>query len=112
MQNLGYATKIVNTCNRKFIIHVLKLNNGCFVVVSENSQQIGSMLASISTTIPTTITIIPSRDNSSFFSQLLVKQVSSAINGICISSVYLLKNVDVKIIKILMTDIIKLIKND
>ena len=111
MPNLGYATKIVHTCNRKFIIHILKLSNGCFVVVSENSEKIGTMLAAISTSIPTTITIIPDKNNS-FFSQLIVKQVSSAINGICISSVYLLKTINAETIKTLMTHIMKLIQND
>lgn len=110
MQNLGHVTKVINICNRKFILHILKLDNGCFIIISENSEKIGSMLAAISTKIPTTVSIIPDK-NDPFFSQLLSKRVSSTINGICITSVYLLKKLNTEIVKILITDIMKIIKN-
>ncbi len=111
MLNNCHAKKIIVVSERTFVIHVLKLGNGCFVTISEGSERIGSMVASITTNITITTTIVPEKNNS-FILRLLSENISTVINGISVVSIYLLKTIDIKIIKVLVNDIMKIIKNE
>ena len=58
----AFSTKTVEVDNRKFLVDILKFDNGNFVSVSEGTKKLGSMVVSLSTgPTPVTSTIIPSK---------------------------------------------------
>ena len=91
MSDSRYTSRVLNLEDRIFKIQVLNFENGNFISVSEGSEKIGSMMASIGTGfIPATTTIIPGK-TSPLFLILISEQVSASTKGIANVSAFVEK---------------------
>jgi len=96
--------------NRKFVVQVLRFDNGSFVSITEGQEKIGGMLASIATEpVPSTVTIIPPKTESIFL-KMMSDYLSSITKGINIVSAFIPQELDTKTTKILMTKIKEIIE--
>ena len=107
-----YTSRVVNVEDRIFKIQVLNFDNGNFISVSEGSEKIGSMMASIGTGfIPATTTIIPGK-TSPLFLKLISEQVSASTKGIAIVSAFVEKELKPETTKALMNSILEIVQNE
>ena len=103
---------MLNLEDRIFKIQVLNFENGNFISVSEGSEKIGIMMASIGTGfVPATTTIIPGK-TSPLFLKLISEQVSSKTNGIAIVSAFVEKELKPETTKALMNSILEIVRNE
>jgi hypothetical protein len=95
----------------KRIVHIKSIffENGCFIIISENSNRIGSvtMAASISNKVTSAI-VIPSKFDSIFIKSI-AQRVSLMLNGICLVSLHIKTPLDVKSMKTIMGEILNMI---
>jgi len=107
-----YTSRVVNVEDRIFKIQVLNFDNGNFISVSEGSEKIGSMMASIGTGfIPATTTIIPGK-TSPLFLKLISEQISASTKGIAIVSAFVEKELKPETTKALMNSILEIVQNE
>ena len=112
MSDSRYTSRVVNVEDRTFKIQVLNFENGNFISVSEGSEKIGSMMASIGTGfIPATTTIIPGK-TSPLFLKLISEQVSASTKGIAIVSAFVEKELKPETTKALMNSILEIVQNE
>ena len=94
--------------NDKRIIHIklIFFENGCFIIISENSNRIGSvtMASSISNKVTSAI-VIPNKFDSIFIKSI-AQRISLMLNGICLVSLYIKTPLDVKGMKTIMDEIL------
>lgn len=89
----------------------MKFENGYFVSISEGSDKIGSMVASLATgPTPVSTTVIPSRSESLFL-KLTAERISTRMKGIAIVSAFIQKELDPNTAKAIMTEIMEMIQN-
>ena len=94
---------------RIFLIKFLSFQNGCFIVVAEGSNRIGSLYVSItSSNKVNTAKVIPSKYDSMFINTISEK-VSSMINGICLVCMYSAKQLHLDDMKAIMEEIMNLV---
>ena len=97
--------------NDKRIIHIklIFFENGCFIIISENSNRIGSvtMASSISNKVTSAI-VIPSKFDS-FFINSIAQRIALMLNGICLVSLHIKTPLDVKSMKTIMGEILNMI---
>ena len=106
-----FLRKIVEVENRKFLVQVLKMENGNFVSVTEDNEKIGSMVVSLGTgPKPVTTTVIPSKTESLFI-KLTAEKISSTIRGIAIVSVNVKDQINTESAKAIMNEITEMIRN-
>ena len=95
----------------KRIIHIklIFFENGCFIIISEHSNRIGSvtMASSISNKVTSAI-VIPSKFDSIFIKSI-AQRVSLMLNGICLVSLHIKTPLDVKSMKTIMGEILNMI---
>ena len=95
----------------KRIIHIKSIifENGCFIIISENSNRIGSvtMASSISNKVTSAI-VIPSKFDSIFIKSI-AQRISLMLNGICLVSLHIKTPLDVKSMKTIMGEILNMI---
>ena len=104
--------KLVNLEGRNFSLSIQKFDNGYFISVSEGSNKIGSMVASMATgPTPITTTIIPSRTESLFL-KLVSERVSTRMRGIALVSAFIQKELEPNTAKDLMSEIMEMIENE
>lgn len=97
---------------QNFSLNIQKFENGYFISVSEGSNKIGSMVASMATgPTPVTTTIIPSRTNSLFL-KLIAEQISIRVRGIVLVSAFLQKELAPNTAKDLMSEIMEMVENE
>src|SRR5947209_14684287 len=97
---------------RIFLIKFLSFQNGCFIVVAEGSNRIGSLSVSISSSNKVnTAKVIPSKFDSMFVSTIS-ERVSGMINGICIVSLHSTKQLQLGDMKAIMDEIMNLVKEE
>jgi len=90
---------------------ILKFDNGNFVSVSEDVQKIGAMKVAISAgQIPTTANVIPAKTES-FFLKMVSERVASTIKGIAIVSVFFKSEININATKVLIDEIMEMVKN-
>ena len=112
MSDSRYTSRVVNVEDRAFKIQVINFENGNFISVSEGSEKIGSMMASIGTGfVPATTTIIPGK-TSPLFLKLISEQVSSKTKGIAIVSAFVEKEMKPETTKALMNSILEIVQNE
>ncbi len=112
MDRPGYAKKTVDVANRSFQVQLIRFENGNFVSISENSQKIGSMVVSIGYgPAPTTATVIPAKTDSLFL-KLTAEKISTHVKGISIVSMYASGELGNEVAKILMTQIMEMVRSD
>lgn len=108
----GFFQKLVNLEGQNFSLNIQKFENGYFISVSEGSNKIGSMVASMATgPTPVTTTIIPSRTNSLFL-KLIAEQISIRVRGIVLVSAFLQKELAPNTAKDLMSEIMEMVENE
>jgi hypothetical protein len=95
----------------KRIVHIKSIffENGCFIIISENSNRIGSvtMATSISNKVTSAI-VIPSKFDSIFIKSI-AQRISLMLNGICLVSLHIKTPLDVKSMKTIMGEILNMI---
>ncbi len=94
---------------RTIRIKLIFFENGCFIIVSENSNRIGSITisSSISNKVTSAI-VIPSKFDS-FFINSIAQRISLMLNGICLVSLHTKTQLDVKSMKTIMGEILSII---
>jgi hypothetical protein len=92
----------------KRIVHIklIFFENGCFIIISENTNRIGSvtMASSLSNKVTSAI-VIPSKFDSIFIKSI-AQRISLMLNGICLVSLYTKTQLDVKSMKTIMDEIL------
>ncbi|MDW7641318.1 MAG: proteasome assembly chaperone 4 [Nitrosarchaeum sp.] len=107
----GFSQKTINLESRTFSLKIVKFDNGYFVSVTEGSDKLGSMVASLATgPTPITTTIIPSRSESIFL-KLTAERISTRMKGIAIVSTFIQKELEPDTAKGIMTEIMEIIQN-
>ena len=108
----GFFQKLVNLEGRNFSLSIQKFDNGYFISVSEGSNKIGSMVASMATgPTPITTTIIPSRTESLFL-KLVSERISTRMRGIALVSAFIQNELEPNTAKDLMSEIMEMIENE
>ena len=98
--------------NRRFSLKIQRFDNGFFVSVTEGSNKIGSLVASLATgPTPITTTIIPSKTES-LFQKLTAERISTKMRGIALVSTFVENELDSSTAKGLMSEIMEMIEND
>ena len=89
-------------------IKLIFFENGCFIIVSENSNKIGSITisSSISNKVTSAI-IIPSKFDSIFINSI-AQRISLMLNGICLVSLHTKIQLDLKSMKTIMGEILSM----
>jgi hypothetical protein len=96
---------------RNFVIKYIPVSNGCFILISEDSDQIGAISVSVSSSNKSnTAKVIPSKYDSIFLNTIS-EMVSKMKNGICITSLHSTKQLTLEDMKIIMDHIRDLIGN-
>src|ERR671910_425252 len=106
----GLVVREVKTDSQKsFYLKCITFENGLFILVGEGADRIGSLTVSISSSNKTnTATVIPSKHNSMFINTVS-ERVSSMINGICLVSLYSVKQLNLDDMKAIMEEIMNII---
>jgi hypothetical protein len=99
---------IMSASRRNFIIKFLIFENGCFISISESSDRIGSISVSMSSSnTVNTAKVIPSKFNPVFVNTIS-ERISFMINGICITSLHSLTQLEFDDMKEIMDQIMNL----
>jgi hypothetical protein len=100
---------VIAPSTRIFLIKFLSFQNGCFIVVAEGSNRIGSLYVSItSSNKVNTAKVIPSKYDSMFINTIS-ERVSSMINGICLVCMYNVKQLHLDDMKAIMGEIMNVL---
>lgn len=92
------------------MVQIVPFDNGNFISITEGKEKIGAMVVSIgSGTRISTVTIIPAKSESLFL-KMISERVASIINGICIVSINIQKELRLEDMKIIMNEIIEIVK--
>jgi hypothetical protein len=113
MQDEGSDALILRTVRapstRIFLIKFLSFQNGCFIIVAEDSNRIGSLYVSIaSANKVSTAKVIPSKHDSIFINTIS-ERISTMINGICLVCMHSVKNLHLDDMKAIMGEIMNLV---
>jgi hypothetical protein len=106
----GLVVRNVKTDSQKsFYLKCISFENGLFIHVAEGADRIGSLTISISSSNKTnTATVIPSKYNSMFINTVS-ERISSMINGICLVSLYSVKQLNLDDMKAIMGEIMNIV---
>jgi hypothetical protein len=113
MQDEGSEALILRTVRapstRIFLIKFLSFQNGCFIIVVEDSNRIGSLYVSIaSANKVSTAKVIPSKYDSIFINTIS-ERISTMINGICLVCMHCVKDLHLDDMKAIMGEIMNLV---
>ena len=96
--------------HRDFLVQVLPYDNGNFISITEGKERIGTLVVSISSGGRiSTAAVIPSKSETIFL-KMVSERVASTINGICIFSLNIEKDLDLDSMKVLMNELMEIIK--
>jgi hypothetical protein len=110
ISQVGYVKKTVKVNHRDFLVQTVPYDNGNFISISEGKEKIGALIVSIgSTGRVSTATVIPSKFDTLFL-KMVSERVASTINGITIFSLNIEKDLDLDSMKILMNELMEIIK--
>lgn len=110
ISQVGYNKKTVTVDNREFLVQIVPFANGDFISITEGRESIGTLVVSISSAGRTsTATVIPSKSETIFL-KMVSERVASTINGICIFSLHIQNELDLESMKVLMNEIMEIIK--
>ena len=95
---------------REFLVQIVPFDNGDFISITEGKEKIGTLVVSISSGGRTsTATVIPSKYETTFL-KMVSERVAASINGICIFSLNIQKELELDSMKVLMNDIMEMIR--
>jgi hypothetical protein len=96
--------------HRDFLVQVLPYDNGNFISITEGKEKIGTLVVSISSDgRVSTAAVIPSKSETIFL-KMVSERVASTINGICIFSLNIEKDLDLDSMKVLMNELMEIVK--
>ncbi len=96
--------------HRDFLVQIVPYDNGNFISISEGKERIGTLIVSISSGgRVSTAAVIPSKSDTLFL-KMVSERVAFTINGICIFSLNVEKDLDLDSMKILMNELMEIIK--
>lgn len=96
--------------HRDFLVQIVPYDNGNFISISEGKERIGTLVVSISSgSRVSTAAVIPSKSDTLFL-KMVSERVASTINGICIFSLNVEKDLDLDSMKVLMNELMEIIK--
>jgi hypothetical protein len=94
---------------RTMYINIFFFENGCFIMLSENSSRIGSLtIASSLSNKVTKAQIIPSKYDSLFIDSI-AQRISLMLNGLCLVSLHNMSSLNIDDMKIIMGEILNII---
>lgn len=92
------------------MVQIVPFDNGDFVSITEGKEKIGTVVVSISSARRTsTATIIPTKSETTFL-KMVSERVASTINGICIFSLSVQKELELDSMKVLMNDVMEIVR--
>ena len=92
------------------MVQILPYDNGNFISITEEKERIGTLVVSISSGGRiSTAAVIPSKSKTIFL-KMVSERVASTINGICIFSLNIEKDLDLDSMKVLMNELMEIIK--
>ncbi len=92
------------------MVQMVPFDNGNFISITEGKEKIGTLVVSIgSGGRISTATVIPSKSETIFL-KMVSERVASTINGICIFSSSLQKELELDSMKVLMNEVMEIIK--
>ena len=110
VSHVGYRKKTVNVDSRDILVQMVPFVNGNFISLTEGGEKIGTLVVSIGSGGRTsTATVIPSKSETVFL-KMVSERVASTINGICIFSLNIQKELNLESMKVLMEEIMEIIK--
>ena len=110
VSQVGYKKKTVNVDHRDFLVQIVPFDNGDFISITEGKERIGTLVVSIGSSGRTsTATVIPSKSETVFL-KMVSERVALAMNGICIFSLNIQKELDLESMKSLMNEIMEIIR--
>lgn len=96
--------------HRDFLVQIVPYDNGDYISISEGKERIGTLVVSISSgSHVSTAAVIPSKSDTLFL-KMVSERVASTINGICIFSLNIEKDLDLDSMKVLMNELMEIIK--
>ncbi len=100
---------ISGSTDRKFHIKILSFDNGYIIIVSENSNKLGAISISISTSNnSSTLKILPSKFDSIFINSI-AERISKTHNVLCLISLYTTSPLKLEDMKIIMNEILNML---
>ncbi|MGI0102231.1 MAG: hypothetical protein ACREA7_06510 [Nitrosotalea sp.] len=110
ISQVGYKKKTVTVNQREFLVQIVPFDNGDFISITEGKEKIGMLVVSIGSGGRTsTATVIPSKSETIFL-KMVSERVASTINGICIFSLNIQKELELDSMKVLMNEIMEIIR--
>ncbi|MGB9123939.1 MAG: hypothetical protein WCC55_00115 [Nitrosotalea sp.] len=110
ISQVGYTKKTVKVNHRDFLVRILPYDNGNFISITEGKERIGTLVVSISSGGRiSTAAVIPSKSETIFL-KMVSERVASTLNGICIFSLNIEKDLDLDSMKVLMNELMEIIK--
>ena len=103
-----------NVRGRIFITEVLKMHNGCFASISEDSSpRLGGITLTIKSDkrSASTSSLIPERKGS-LFAGMVGELLAEKLGGIAVVSLYLREEIDADTMKILINEVRKLVAKE
>ena len=96
--------------HREFLVQLVPFDNGDFISITEGKEKIGTIVVSISSAGRTsTATVVPSKSETTFL-KMVSERVASTINGICIFSLSIQKELELDSMKVLMNDVMEIVR--
>ncbi|MGI0094869.1 MAG: hypothetical protein ACREA8_12335 [Nitrosotalea sp.] len=110
ISQIGYTKKTVKVNQRDFLVQIVPYDNGNFISISEGKERIGTLVVSISSGgRVSTAAVIPSKSDTLFL-KMVSERVASTMNGICIFSLNIEKDLDLDSMKVLMNELMEIVK--
>lgn len=100
-----------NISKRKFLLYILKFDNGYFISISEEKLRIGSIAVSLTTANQTNIAKVIPDKNDQLLIDSLSKRISLMTNGICIISLFSKDKLHLEDMKTINNRILKAIED-
>lgn len=92
------------------MVQIVPFDNGDFISITEGKEKIGTLVVSIGSVGHTsTATVIPSKSETVFL-KMVSERVASTINGICIFSLSIQKELELDSMKALMNEVMEIIR--
>lgn len=103
----GYIKKTVKVNQRDFLVRIVPFDNGNFISITEGKEKIGTVVVSIGLGGRVSSAIVIPSKSETIFLKMVSERVASTINGICIFSLNIQKELEVDIMKVLMNEIME-----
>jgi len=92
------------------LVQLVPFDNGDFISITEGKEKIGTIVVSISSAGRTsTATVVPSKSETTFL-KMVSERVASTINGICIFSLSIQKELELDSMKVLMNNVMEIVR--